>query len=91
MNSPAYATVTAAIQATLRRGYNTFVARVTRWPLVPLPIEPEDPSQMHLAINFNFEQGHEVVFMVVMLIHLAPSPRSSVRAKVSLILSPTFQ
>ena len=61
VNSPAYATVTAAIQATLRRGYNTLVVRLTRWPLVPLPLEPEDPSKMHLAINFNFEQGHEVV------------------------------
>ena len=61
VNSPAYATATAAIQATLRRGYNTLVARMTRWPLIPLPLEPEDPSKMHLAINLNFEQGHEVV------------------------------
>ena len=25
-----------------------------------LPVEPEEPSKMHLAINLNFEQGHEV-------------------------------
>ena len=34
---------------------------MTRWPLTPLPVEPEEPSKMHLAINLNFEQGHEVV------------------------------
>ena len=28
--------------------------------LTPLPVEPEEPSKMHLAINLNFEQGHEV-------------------------------
>ena len=60
VNSPAYATATAAIQAVLRPGYNTLVVRMTRWPLTPLPVEPEDPSKMHLAINLNFEQGHEV-------------------------------
>jgi len=32
--------------------------RVTRWPR--LPIEPDDPSKMRLAILSN-EQGHEVV------------------------------
>ena len=61
VNSPAYATATAAIQAVLRRGYNTLVVGMTRWPLTPLPVEPEEPSKMHLAINLNFEQGHEVV------------------------------
>ena len=60
VNSPAYATATAAIQAALRPGYNTLVVRMTRWPLIPLPLEPEEPSKMHLAINLNFEQGHEV-------------------------------
>ena len=60
VNSPAYATATAAIQAVLRPGYNTLVVRMTRWPLTPLPVEPEEPSKMHLAINLNFEQGHEV-------------------------------
>ena len=60
VNSPAYATATAAIQAVLRPGYNTLVVRMTRWPLTPLPVEPQAPSKMHLAINLNFEQGHEV-------------------------------
>ena len=44
MHSPAYATATAALQAVMRPGYNTFVVRTTRWPLTPLPVEPEDPS-----------------------------------------------
>ena len=61
LRSPTYATATAAIQAALCRGYNTLVVRVAHWPLVPLPAEPEDASRMHLAINLNFEQGHEVV------------------------------
>ena len=60
VNSPAYSTATAAIQAVLRPGYNTLVVRTTRWPLTPLPIEPEEPSKMHLAINLKMEQGHEV-------------------------------
>ena len=60
MSSPAYATATAAIQAVLRPGYNTLVVRITRWPLTPLPVEPEDPSKQHLAINLNFEQCREV-------------------------------
>ena len=60
MSSPAYATATAAIQAVLRPGYNTLVVRLTRWPLTPLPVEPEDPSKQHLAINLNFEQCREV-------------------------------
>ena len=60
MSSPAYATATAAIQAALRPGYNTLVVRITRWPLTPLPVEPEDPSKQHLAINLNFEQCREV-------------------------------
>ena len=34
--------------------------RITRWPLTPLPVEPEDPSKQHLAINLNFEQCREV-------------------------------
>ena len=60
ISSPAYATATAAIQAVLRPGYNTLVVRITRWPLTPLPVEPEDPSKQHLAINLNFEQSREV-------------------------------
>ena len=53
-------TATAAIQAVSRPGYNTLVVRITRWPLTPLPVEPEDPSKQHLAINLNFEQSREV-------------------------------
>ena len=60
MHSPAYATATAALQAVMRPGYNTFVVRTTRWPLTPLPVEPEDPSKLHLAVNLNFEQCREV-------------------------------
>ena len=60
ISSPAYATATAAIQAVSRPGYNTLVVRITRWPLTPLPVEPEDPSKQHLAINLNFEQSREV-------------------------------
>ena len=59
ISSPAYATATAAIQAVSRPGYNTLVVRITRWPLTPLPVEPEDPSKQHLA-NLNFEQSREV-------------------------------
>ena len=54
ISSPAYATATAAIQAVSRLGYNTLIVRVTRWPLTPLLVEPEDPSKQHLAINLNF-------------------------------------
>ena len=57
VNSPAYATATAAIHAVLQPGYNALVVRMTRWPLTPLPAEPEDPSKMHLAINLSFETG----------------------------------
>ena len=60
ISSPAYATATAAIQAVSRPGYNTLIVRVTRWPLTPLLVEPEDPSKQHLAINLNFEQSREV-------------------------------
>ena len=60
ISSPAYATATAAIQAVLRPGYNTLVVQITRWPLTPLPVEPEDLSKQHLAINLNFEQSREV-------------------------------
>ena len=60
ISSPAYATATAAIQAVSRLGYNTLIVRITRWPLTPLPVEPEDPSKQHLAINLNFQQSREV-------------------------------
>ena len=73
VNSPAYATATAAIQATLRRGYNTLVVRMTILPSI-------------LILSKDMK-----LFMVVMLILLAPFPQSSVRARVSLTLSLTFQ
>ena len=81
---------TAAIQAALCRSYNTLVVRVAHWPLVPLPAEAEDASRMHLAITFNFEQGHEVVHG--RHAHTIGSFSTvKCRAKVSLILSPIFR
>ena len=46
LHSPQYyATATAAIQAALCRGYNTWVVRMAQWPLVSQREEAEDISE----------------------------------------------
>ena len=88
ISSPAYATATAAIQAVSRPGYNTLVVRITRWPLTPLPVEPEDPSKQHLAINLKFLNKAVKLVTVVKCILLALSSLTYiVHAKVSLTSS----
>ena len=57
----AYATGTAALQATLKRGCNSLIVRFSKWPVTPIRPVGENAEHCHIAINFNFEQGHEIV------------------------------
>ena len=59
--SPSFPTATAAVQATMRQGYNTLVVRSSSWPPTPRLHAEEHNDQVHLAINLSYTQGHELI------------------------------
>ena len=61
LTCPSFPTATAAVQATMRQGYNTLVVRSSSWPPTPRPQGEEHNDQVHLAINLSYTQGHELI------------------------------
>ena len=61
LNSPAYPTATAAIQAILQPGYNSLVIRFTQWPVPISPSEDNDTDAFHMALNVSYAQGVDIV------------------------------